>query len=121
GTLLFNEGKLDSALENSFEDVVKLLSGEDGVDGVMKKFNSFLLETTSATQGMYAGKRDRYESAIKRLDNQIAQKEPLMAKIEERIRAQFNSMELLVSSLNSQSSYLAQQMDMLTNLSRRDN
>jgi flagellar hook-associated protein 2 len=118
GTLLLNEGKLDVALENKFEDVVKLLSGEDGVDGVMKKFNTYLLEATSVTQGMYADKRERYDSAVRRLDNQIAQKEPQMAKIEERIRAQFNAMELLVSSLNSQSDYLTQQMDMLTNLSR---
>ena len=87
----------------------------------MKKFNSYLLDTTSTTEGMYANKRDRYEDAIKRLDNQIAQKEPLMEKIEQRIRSQFNAMELLVSRLNSQSSYLAQQMDMLTNLSKGDN
>lgn len=117
GTLHLTESKMDEALEDKFEDVVKLLAGEDEVDGVMKKFNSYLLDTTSVSNGMYANKRDRYDSAIKRLDLQISQKEPLIEKIEERIRAQFNSMELLVSSLNSQSSYLAQQMNMLTNLS----
>lgn len=121
GTLHLNESKLNSALKNKFEDVVKLLAGEDEVDGVMKKFNSYLLEATSATEGMYADKRNRYESAVKRLDNQIAQKEPLMAKIEERIRAQFNAMELLVSSLNSQSAYLTQQLDMLPRIGGGNN
>jgi len=116
GTLHINSGKLDATLDAKFTDVVKLLAGESNNDGVMKKFNSYLIQTTSATNGMYAEKEDRYDSAVKRLDNQIAQKEPLIAKIEERIRAQFNAMELLVSNLNAQSDYLTQQMDMLANL-----
>ncbi|MCP4341713.1 MAG: flagellar filament capping protein FliD, partial [Desulfobulbaceae bacterium] len=121
GTLLLNNGKLDTALESKFDDVVKLLAGEDAVDGVMKKFNSYLVNTTSTTDGMYADKRDRYESAVKRLDKQISQKEPMIDKIEERIRSQFNAMELLVSNLNAQSDYLTQQMDMLSNLYNGNN
>jgi flagellar hook-associated protein 2 len=120
GTLLLNNGKLDTALETKFNDVVKLLAGEDKVDGVMKKFNSFLVDTTSTTKGMYAEKRTRYEDAVKRLDNQILQKEPMMDKIEARIRAQFNAMELLVSSMNATGDYLTQQMDMLSNLNNRN-
>ncbi|MDK9707981.1 MAG: flagellar filament capping protein FliD [Desulforhopalus sp.] len=117
GTLLQNSAKLETALQSKFDDVVKLLAGEEAIDGVMKKFNTQLLEITSSTEGMYATKRDRYDSVVENLDLQIAQKEPMMEKIEARIRAQFNAMELLVSSLNSQSSYLTQQMDMLSNLS----
>ena len=117
GSLLLNNGKLDSTLESKFDDVVKLLAGEDSFDGVMKKFNTYLITATSSADGMYAAKRDRYEAAVRRLDNQIAQKEPLMDKIEARIWAQFNAMELLVSNLNAQGDYLTQQMDMLANLS----
>ncbi len=117
GTLLQNSTKMNSAMESKFEDVVKLLAGEDSIDGVMKKFNSYLVDITTGSNGMYAAKKDRYDAAVKRLDNQISQKEPLIAKIEERIRAQFNAMELLVSSLNAQGDYLTQQMDMLSNLS----
>ncbi len=119
GTLHINNGKLDETLEAKFDDVVKLLAGESSNEGVMKKFNSYLVHTTSATEGMYADKRDRYDSAVRRLDAQIAQKEPLIAKIEERIRAQYNAMELLVSNLNAQSDYLTQQMDMLSNMYNR--
>jgi flagellar hook-associated protein 2 len=118
GTLFQNTVTMDSALKSKYEDVVKLLAGDDTVNGVMKKFNSYLIGVTSASNGMYAEKRDRYEGAVKRLDNQIAQKEPLIAKIEQRIRAQFNVMELLVSNLNAQGDYLTQQMDMLSNLTR---
>lgn len=120
GTLHINNGKLDETLNTKFDDVVKLLAGESSNDGVMKKFNSYLVQITSATEGMYADKRDRYDNAVRRLDTQIAQKEPLIAKIEERIRAQFNAMELLVSNLNAQSDYLTQQMDMLSNMYTRN-
>ncbi len=116
GTLHINNGKLDETLDAKFDDVVKLLAGESSNDGVMKEFNSYLVQATSATDGMYADKRDSYEDAVRRLDMQIAQKEPLIEKIEERIRAQFNAMELLVSNLNAQSDYLTQQMDMMSNM-----
>ena len=116
GTLHINNGKLDQTLDQQFDDVVKLLAGESNNDGVMKKFNSYLVQTTSATEGMYADKRDRYDNMMRRLDTQIAQKEPLIAKIEERIRAEFNAMELLVSNLNAQSDYLTQQFDMMANM-----
>lgn len=118
GTLVQNSGTLESNLSTKFEDVVKLLAGEEGVDGVMKKFNSLLVDMTSSSTGMYATKRERYDRAVKNLDQQISQKEPMMAKIENRIRSQFNAMELLVSSLNSQSAYLSQQMTMLSNLGK---
>ena len=116
GTLFMDSNKLDNALEEKFDDVTKLLAGDGDIDGVMKKFNTYLLDTTSVTDGMYANKRDRYESTVKYLDAQIDQKEPLMAKIETRIRAQFNAMELLVSNLNAQGDYLTQQMEMLSNM-----
>lgn len=121
GTLQMNNTKLDSALEAKFDDVVKLLAGEDSVDGVMKKFNSYLLSATSSSDGMYSNKQDRYDASVRRLDDQIIQKEAMMDKIELRIRAQFDAMELLVSSLNATSDYLTQQMDMLANLSSGNN
>ncbi len=121
GTLLLNNSKLDETLESKFDDVVKLLAGDDVAEGVMKKFNSYLVDATSSSDGMYASKRDRYEGAVDRLDDQISQKELLMEKIETRIRAQFNAMELLVSNLNSTGDYLTQQMEMLANLSTGNN
>lgn len=117
GTLFLNNSALTTALDTKFDDTVKLLASEGRVDGVMKKFNNVLLNLTSATKGMYAEKRTRYDGAVKSLDSQIAQKELLMTKIETRIRSQFNAMETLVSSLNSQGDYLTQQMDMIANLS----
>lgn len=114
GTLLVNNSKLDTALENGFDGITKLLAGEEGVAGVMQKFNTYLLDATSATQGMYAEKRDRYESRVERMDAQIAQKTTLIDKMEASLKVRFNAMELLISNLNSQSSYLTQLSNMNT-------
>nr|WP_320113729.1 flagellar filament capping protein FliD [uncultured Desulfuromonas sp.] len=116
GSINLNESDLNDALESDFEGVVGLLAGEDSVDGIMKKFNSTLLEMTSTSSGMYAEKQDRYDTAIRRLDAQISRTEPIIEKREATLRAQFSAMELLVSNMNSQSTFLTQQMDMLTNM-----
>ncbi|MDP3479597.1 MAG: flagellar filament capping protein FliD [Desulfoprunum sp.] len=115
GTITLNSSKLDTALEGGLDGMVTLLAGEDTVDGVMKKFNSYLVDLTSGTEGMYAEKKDRYKTRVERLDTQIAQKETLMEKIEQTMRARFNAMELLVSNLNSQSSYITQLSNMWSN------
>ncbi len=113
GTLTLNSSKLDSAIEGGVDGMVTLLAGEGSVDGVMKKFNSYLGKLTSTASGMYADKKDRYKTRVERLDAQITQKETMMEKIEKTMRARFNAMELLVSNLNAQSSFLTQHMDSL--------
>jgi flagellar hook-associated protein 2 len=111
GTLNLNSSKLDKAISTSGQEgLVKLLAGENTSDGVMKKFNSYLLNVTSATKGMYAEKRNHYTSKVNQLDNQITRKTALFDKMEASMKARFTAMETLVSNLNSQSSYLTQQI-----------
>jgi flagellar hook-associated protein 2 len=116
GSLSLNEAKLDSAITNKFDDVVSLLAGEGTEPGVMKHFNSALLDITGPSSGLYADKKDSYDRNLKSIDSQIDRMEMLAAKREETMRAQFNSLELLVSEMNAQSDYITQQMDMLSNM-----
>ena len=116
GTLKQNNTTLDAALKDNYDDVTYLLSGKDDVDGVMKNFNYFLLDVTSGTDGLYATKKTNYDQLIERLDDNILQLEPRMAKKESTLRSQFLAMELLVSGLNAQGDFLTQQMDMLSNM-----
>lgn len=116
GTLLQDNTKLDAALANNFDEVANLLAGEGEVDGIMKKFNYYLLNQTSGTTGMYANKKKNYDLDIKRLDTQIANMEPRMVAREATLRAQYSAMETLVSGLNSQGAFLTQQMDLLSNM-----
>ncbi len=119
GTLRQDNTKLDAALEDNYEDTVKLLSGDDDVDGVMKNFNYYLLDITTGSSGLYAGKKENYDSIIDKLDDNIRHLEPRMAKKEATLRSQFLAMELLVSGLNAQGDFLTQQMDMLSNMHKR--
>ncbi len=116
GTLAQNNTKMDDALANNFEGVVKLLAGEGSTDGVMKKLNSYMLTVTSGTTGLYATKKANYDLNAKRIDTQILNMEPRMVKKEAMLRAQYTAMESLVSGLNAQGSFLTQQMDMLSNM-----
>lgn len=116
GSLNLNTAVLDTQLTENFDDISKLLAGDDTTDGVMKNFNSTLLQMTSNSSGVYAGKKNRHDSVVKRLDQQILNTEGLLLKKETTLRARFTAMELLVSGMNSQSNFLTQQMDMLTNM-----
>ncbi len=113
GTLRQDNSKLDNALANNFEDMVALLSGDETTDGVMKDFNSLLLDMTNGTKGMYASKKTAFENASVRFDSQIDQMELRLAKREKALKAQFSAMEKLVSSLNAQGDFFTQQMDAL--------
>ncbi|MFN2257851.1 MAG: flagellar filament capping protein FliD [Desulfuromonadaceae bacterium] len=116
GSLSLDEAKLDNAVTTKFDDVVSLLAGEGSEPGVMKHFNSAMMDITGGSSGIYADKKDSYESSLKDINGQIDRMEMLAAKREETMRAQFNSLELLVSEMNAQSDYITQQMDMLSNM-----
>ncbi len=113
GTLNQDNTTLDTALADNFDDMVNLLSGDDETKGVMKKFNSLLLDLTSGTKGVYATKKTSYDNAVKRFDSQIDVMEMRLTKREKILRSQFTAMEALVSSLNAQGDFLTQHIDAL--------
>ncbi len=116
GSLDLNDEKLNTALEENINGVASLLAGEGSTDGVMKKFNSTLLALTSYSTGLYAAKQDHYDDVVNRIDDNLLRLEPLIEKRQDTLQSQFNTLEQLVSSMNSQSNFLTQQMDMLTNM-----
>ncbi len=118
GTLSQDNTKMDAALQNNFDDVGKLLSGDGTVNGIMKNFNSYLLDATSSSTGIYASKKENYDMAVRRIDNQIFNMESRMTQKEASLRARYTAMEALVSGLNAQGDFLTQQMDMLSNFSK---
>lgn len=113
GTLTQDNTTLDEALADNFEDMVALLSGDDEENGVMKNFNSLLLNITNGSTGMYALQKDAYDIAEERYDTQISMMETRLEKRELALRSQFSAMENLVSSLNAQGDFLTQQLNAL--------
>ena len=119
GTLSLNNTRLDQQLENNFEAFTGLLAGDGDNVGVMKKFNTALLDLTSSRDGVLATSQSRFDRTVRRIDADILRMETLMDKKEESLRARFSAMETLVSGMNSQSDFLTQQMDMLSNMTTR--
>ncbi|SHO50778.1 flagellar filament capping protein FliD [Desulfopila aestuarii] len=117
GSLKQNNTKLDKALANNFDDMVALLSGEGEVSGVMKRFNSVLLNMTSLSSGIYATQKKVFQSSEANIDKQIGLMELRMTKREASLRAQFTAMEQLISGLNAQGNFLTQQIN---NLNQKD-
>ncbi len=110
GTLTLDSDEMSKAVDANPGDMVAFLSGTDSTNGVMKKFNLYLGEKTAGAGNIYEIKKTKYQSAVDRIDTQIARLEPRLQKRETMLRAQFTAMENLVSSLNSQANFLAQQL-----------
>ncbi|HFQ89350.1 MAG TPA: hypothetical protein ENK27_04650, partial [Desulfobulbus sp.] len=116
GTLVLNDEKLSDAIDNKLDSLVSLLAGDDGKSGLAKGFQEYLDSMTDASDGMLAGRRQSINDNIKQIDDQIERTEARLAKREETLRAQYNSMEKLVSQWSSTGDYLTQQLKTISNL-----
>ncbi len=117
GTLTINSSTLTDAIDGDFDSLVSLLAGNtDGNEGIATQFEEYLEGLTSSSSGLLAGRKENIDSNIKRIDTRIEQMEKRLAKREETLRKQFLAMEQLVSIMNSQSSFLTQQMTAISNL-----
>ena len=113
GTISLDKSKFDDALAGNLDDVEKLFVGENGVDGIAKRFTAYLDTMTDSIDGLYASKKTSTDQTIKRIDNNIDSLERRLEQREKTLRAQFDAMETLMGSLNSTSSYLTQQFNLL--------
>ncbi len=116
GTLTINDTVLSSAIKNNLDDIETLLVGEDGVTGIATQFKDYLESNTDMFDGLLAGRKQSIDSNVRRIDGRIEQAEMRLLKKEETLRSRFNAMEELVSSMNSQSTFLSQQMSMLNSM-----
>jgi flagellar hook-associated protein 2 len=120
GSLTLDNATLSDAIKNNLDDVVKLLAGEGSgapaVDGINSRFQEFLEDITSTTDGFLTARQKSYDNNIRRMVNDISRLELRLAKREETLNRQFMALETLVSTLNSQSDFLTQQIDLMKNI-----
>ncbi|BCR06599.1 flagellar hook-associated protein 2 [Desulfuromonas versatilis] len=122
GTVKLNDSKLSKALSENPSSVEKLLAGEKDLDGketvkgIAGQFRDYLDDITDSVDGFYVGRKNSIDSTIRKLDASIERVEARLEAREKTLIDQFTALEQLVSSLNSQSDYLGQQMDMLSNI-----
>ncbi|MGD9949439.1 MAG: flagellar filament capping protein FliD [Desulfobulbus sp.] len=116
GTLEVNDKTLSDAINNNIDSVASLLAGDGDEEGVATQYKNYLYSMTNSGTGMLQGRKESINSNIKRIDTQIGTMEARLEQRQKTWEAQFSAMETLVSSLNSQGSYLTQQMDMLSKM-----
>ena len=110
GTVSVDTNKLGEALTNDYDSIEELLIGSDSTTGILNQFNTYLDEWTDTFDGLYAGKKQSYDTSVRSLDSSIQRLELRLEQRERTLLAQFTAMEELVSSLNSTSNYLTQQI-----------
>ena len=113
GTISLDSTKITKLISTDFQSLEKLFLGEDGVEGINEKFINYLGGQTDSVSGFYVSRKKSTESAIKGIDRNIDNMKLRLEKREASMRAQFEALETMMSSLNATSNYLTQQISSL--------
>lgn len=107
GVMSVDTGALEAALNSDFEGVTALFSDDD--QGFAFRLDG-LLEGYLASGGLLDTRTEGLNSELDRLDDRTAALQRRLEQVERRIRDQFAALDSLVSSLQTTSSFLAQQL-----------
>lgn len=113
GLLELNMDKLEQALTNP-SAVRELLIGETGLVGGIRSF----VQQWSDTRGLIKTRLDTYQVQIKTNESSILRAEQRLELKEEQLWRQFTAMEKALSTLYSQSEWLAGQLNSLPGYSQ---
>ncbi|MFG6665847.1 flagellar filament capping protein FliD [Halomonas sp. HNIBRBA4712] len=118
GRLKVDEEKLDAAVANDPEGLSAFFAGDSKEAGFAGRLSATLTTITSE-DGII---KSSVISAEQRIDSLDKRKERMEASIErnvERYRRQFAQLDGMIAQMNSMSSYLGQQFDMLSNMQKK--
>lgn len=123
GKLEFDSSKLNDALDADKQAVIELFTGtaDDSVEGVAERLGRVIDGIVDSTDGLLPS---RSKTLTARLDDFSDQREALarrLEKIEDRYRAQFNALDILVSQLNTTGDFLQAQLASLPFANKPDN
>lgn len=118
GTMSVDGAKVTDALNDPDTDLATLFTGNDTTDGFAKLLSS-RLDQFLGSDGAITKRTDSLNSRTQLYSDQIDTLEVRMEAIEKRYRAQFSSLDTMIASMNSTSTYLAQQLTQISALSRR--
>ncbi|OGP24240.1 MAG: hypothetical protein A2X93_00515 [Deltaproteobacteria bacterium GWC2_56_8] len=107
GVYSLDSSKLKTALSSNFDDVVALFEDgttTDGFGALMYNSASYITDTAD---GRIKGRQDGLQDNIKKIDDDIRNKEYTLSLYEDQLRAQFMGLESMLASLKTQSSFLS--------------
>jgi flagellar hook-associated protein 2 len=107
GTMSVDSSKLTEVMNSDFNSVVNLFSADN--EGIAFRLES-LADSFLGSKGLIQARKDGLNDQMDRIDDQILRMEDRLVSVERRIRAQFSSLDTLVSSLSNTGNFLTQQL-----------
>ncbi|SDU14429.1 flagellar filament capping protein FliD [Halopseudomonas salegens] len=117
GTLEINQTRMNDALDNNFDQVAGLLTGDDGL---LKQLNT-VAEPYTQRGGVLESRTTALQNTLTGVDDQRESLTRRIGQLEARLLSQFNAMDSLVAQLNQTSDYLTNQLSNLPGVVRQDN
>ncbi|HRJ23416.1 MAG TPA: flagellar filament capping protein FliD [Thauera sp.] len=117
GKLALDSTKFTAALNDTSKDVAAFFTGKDGVKGFASSFSA-QLDGLIARDGLINSRTEGINSTIKSLTTQYDTMEARLAKMEERYRKQYSTLDTLLNGLTQTSTYLMQQLANLPSIGR---
>jgi flagellar hook-associated protein 2 len=107
---------LNNALDDNFDDVLQFFTQTtSGSEGFAVKMTNSLESFLDESSGSLTARTGGILDSIEDIQDQVESWGTRMSTWEERTRAQFNSMELLLSQYQSTGDYLSQQIQGMQN------
>ena len=105
GKLSLDDEKFNAALESNFDQVGDLF-------GISNRLDT-LIEGYIGTNGLINSRTEGIKNSIENVGDQRLSLNRRLASLESRLLKQFTAMDVLVNTLQNQSSFLTQQLDNL--------
>ncbi len=109
GSMVVDSTKLSEALSDPAKKVSELFGGNGTVEGFAKTLESSI-KSILDSRGLIASRTEGIDRSIKSLEGRREALEARLAKVEARYSAQFSALDASMASMNSTSSFLAQQL-----------
>jgi len=109
GSMVVDSTKLSEALGDPAKKVSELLGGNGTIEGFAKTLESSI-KSILDSRGLIASRTEGIDRSIKSLEGRREALEARLAKVEARYSAQFSALDASMASMNSTSSFLAQQL-----------
>lgn len=113
GSLEISASRLNQALDNNFESVTALFSGNNGLAARLDNTLKGYLQRN----GVFDNRTESLNSQIKGLDTEREVLSRRLDRLETRLFAQFNAMDSIVAQLNNTGNYLTQQLESISQIS----
>lgn len=106
GSLTFDSSKLSDAIDTNVDQVKDIFSSDDGIARQLDN----LLEEFLGSSGVLQGKTDGLNNTLKDIDESLVSLQLRLDKMEEQMLARFSALDVLISQLNSTSSFLTREL-----------